>query len=322
MTPDFASAPLRLVVALGGNAILRREDDGSIATQYRRAADAMVHVAKLAGAGHLLCVTHGNGPVVGNIVLRNEAARDTITPMPLYIAVADSEGGLGLMLQMSLGNAVDDVPVDREVLTIVTQVVVDRDDPAFQHPSKPIGPYYDAGQLEAVRATEPDWEFVEVPDCGWRRVVPSPRPKRIVEAGPIRRLMELGDIVIAAGGGGVPVIEGPARHLTGIDAVIDKDWASALLAKEVEADLLVILMESDRLYADWGTPDQHGVDRLTADEADELVASGQLERGSITPKIAASAWFARETGREAVICRAEDLGPALAGSAGTRVVPN
>ncbi len=320
MMVDADTRQLRLVVALGGNAMLRRGDDGSIGTQIRRADAAMEHVAKLAGAGHLLCVTHGNGPVVGNIVVRNEAARDKIPPMPLYIAGADSEGGLGLMLQMSLGNAVDEVPVDRQVLTVITQVVVDRNDPAFLRPTKPIGPYYDADELKALRAEEPTWDFVEVPDCGWRRVVPSPRPKRIVEAEPIRHLMECGDIVIAAGGGGVPVVEGPARHLTGIDAVIDKDWASALLAEEVDADLLIILMESDRVYTAWGTPDQRGIASLTVSEADDLLASGSLSEGSIGPKVGASAWFVRATGRDAVICRTEDLIEALAGRAGTRIV--
>jgi carbamate kinase len=322
MKPHTDMSPLRLVVALGGNAILRRGDDGSIATQYRRAEEAMAHVARLAGAGHLLVLTHGNGPVVGNIVLRNEAARGEIAPMPLYIAVADSEGGLGLMLQMSLGNAVDEIPVDREVVSVITQVVVDRDDPAFLKPTKPIGPYYEPDRLKVLRAEEPTWEFVEVPGCGWRRVVPSPRPRRIVEAGPIRRLMEFGDIVIAAGGGGVPVVEGPARHLTGIDAVIDKDWASALLAKEVCADLLVILMESDRVYTGWGTGGQNAIETLSADEADALVASGALEGGSIAPKVAASAWFARQTARPALICRADDLESALAGESGTRVTPD
>jgi carbamate kinase len=321
MTRETGSAPLRLVVALGGNAILPRGDDGSIGQQYHRADMAMAHVARLAGAGHLLVVTHGNGPVVGNIVLRNEAARAKVAPMPLYIAGADSEGGIGLMLQQSLGNAVDDVPVDREVLTVVTQVVVDRDDPAFDRPTKPIGPYYDAEELAAVGVAEPDWRFVEVPGCGWRRVVSSPRPKRIVEAGPIRRLMEFGDIVVAAGGGGVPVVEGPARHLTGIDAVIDKDWASALLAEQVGADLLLILMESERVYLDWGMPEQRPLDRLTVSEAEALVASGSLETGSILPKVAASASFVAHTGHHAVICRAEDLERALAGAAGTRIVP-
>jgi carbamate kinase len=315
------SRPLRLVVALGGNAMLRRGDDGTIQVQYQRAREAMLHVAKLAGAGHLMVVTHGNGPVVGNIVLRYEAYRDTLPPMPLYIAGADSEGGLGLMLQMTLGNAVDDVPVDRQVLTIVTQVVVDRDDPAFLDPTKPIGPYYGLAELKELRAKEPTWAFVEEGDHGWRRVVPSPRPKRIVEAEPIRRLMEFGDIVIAAGGGGVPVVEGPARHLTGIDAVIDKDWASALLAQQVDADLLIILMEADRVYSGWGTPDQRGIDRVTADEAEVMIAAGECAVGSIGPKVGASAWFARTTGREALICRTEDLEAALAGEAGTRVVP-
>lgn len=318
--PASRRRPLRLVIALGGNAILRRGDDGTIETQYRRAREAAAQLAKVAGQGHLMVVTHGNGPVVGNIVLQNEAARGTVPPMPLYIAGADSIGGLGLMIQMTLGNAVDDVPVDRQVLTVVTQVVVRRDDPAFERPTKPIGPYYELETMRELASSEPSWDFMEIPGCGWRRVVASPMPRRIVEAEPIRRLMEFGDIVIACGGGGVPVAEGPARHLTGVDCVIDKDWASALLAKEIEADRLVILMEADRVYSGWGTDAQRGFERLTADEADALLAASELQVGSIGPKVAAAAWFARSTGREALICRAEDLSDALEGRAGTRIV--
>jgi carbamate kinase len=311
----------RLLVALGGNALLRAGDDGTIGTQIVRADEAMDHIAKLAAAGHELVLTHGNGPVVGNIVLRGEAARSSVQPMPLYIAGADSQGGIGLMLEMSLRNALARAGVGRNVATVVTQMVVQADDPAFSNPSKPIGPYYDSARLAGLRELEPDWAFAETAGRGWRRVVPSPIPKRVVEVITVRILVEAGAIVIAAGGGGVPVIEGENGRLSGVDAVIDKDWASALLAEQVGADTLIVLMEADGLYSGWGTPDQRLVERLTITEADALVAGGTLEPGSIAPKVAAGAAFARATGRAAVLCRAEDLEVALEGRAGTRIEP-
>jgi carbamate kinase len=309
-----------LLIALGGNAILRRGDDGSIDTQYQRADEVMARVADLAGTGMPLVLTHGNGPIVGNIVLRNEAARSTVPPMPLYIADADSEGGIGLMLQMSLHNALHVANVDRGVVTVVTQVVVDPEDPAFLKPSKPIGPYYSAEELDVLKAAEPSWRFVEVPGCGWRRVVPSPEPKRIVEAEVVRRLMVSGDIVIAAGGGGVPVREHPDLHFTGVDAVIDKDRASALLALQIGTDVLVILMEAERVYRGWGTDSAEAIERLTLSQARAMLDSGELDAGSIGPKVSACEHFVRASGRDAIICRAEDLEAALAGEAGTRVV--
>lgn len=308
-----------LVIALGGNAILRRGDDGSIDTQLARSDEAMTYVARLVGHGHRIAVTHGNGPVVGNIMIRNEAARSTVTPMPLYIAGADSEGGLGFMLQLTLANALWMQGVPNPVATIITETVVEADDPAFAHPTKPIGPHYDTEQVERLRVSDPDWVFVEVPGHGWRRVVASPRPLRVVQAPVVARLLADGMVAIAAGGGGVPVREAPDGQLHGVDAVIDKDWASAMLASQIDADGLVILMESDRVYADWGGPSQRAIDHLTVDEARAMLESGELEAGSIGPKVAASAWFAEKTGRAALICRVEDLDEALAGKAGTRV---
>lgn len=308
-----------LVVALGGNAILRRGDDGSIETQQARSDEAMGPIARLVGAGWCVAVTHGNGPVVGNIVIRYEAARDLVTPMPLYIAGADSEGGLGFMLQLSLANALWMQGVGNLVATIITETVVDRNDPAFGRPTKPIGPFYTAEHAEALRTAEPEWVLVEVSGAGWRRVVASPRPLRIVQAPVVKRLLADGMVAIAAGGGGVPVCEAADGQLHGVDAVIDKDWASAMLARQIDADGLVILMESDRLYLDWGTERQAGVERLTVEEAERLLGSGALESGSIAPKVAASAWFARETGRAAIMCRAEELEGALGGRCGTRI---
>jgi carbamate kinase len=312
-------APLTLVVALGGNAILRRGDDGSIEKQLARSDEAMGHIARLVGSGKRVALTHGNGPVVGNIVIRNEAARGTVTPMPLYIAGADSEGGLGFMLQLSLANALWIQGVRDPVATIVTETVVDPDDAAFARPTKPIGPYYPAEQTHRLQEAEPSWVFVEVPGYGWRRVVASPRPLRVVQAPVVARLLADGMVAIAAGGGGVPVVEAPDGQLHGIDAVIDKDWASAMLAFEIGADRLVILMESDSIYVGWGGADQRAVDSLSVAEADALLVSGELDEGSIRPKVAASAWFARRTGRPAIICRVEDLDAALEGLAGTRI---
>jgi carbamate kinase len=315
------AAPLTLVVALGGNAILRRGDDGSLTTQMSRADEAMSHVARLVAAGHRIALTHGNGPTVGNIVLRNEAARDQVAPMPLFIAGADSEGGLGLMLQLALENALCEIGVERPVATVVTQTVVAADDPAFEHPTKPIGPYYDADRVETLRETEPAWSFTKVPGQGWRRCVPSPRPLRVVEAEVIAHLVSNGIVTIAAGGGGVPVVAENGRK-RGVDAVIDKDWASALLALEIGADALVILMEADRIYLSWGTPGRRGVDHLSEAEAKTLLDSGELDVGSVGPKVAACAHFVHESGRDAVICRAEDLDAALRGRAGTRIGPD
>ncbi len=317
--PRSSSVPMTLVVALGGNAMLRRSDDGTIETQLARSDEAMAHIARLVGTGAHVAVTHGNGPVVGNIVIRNEAARELVTPMPLYIAGADSEGGLGFMLQLSLANALWMRGDESPVVTLVTETVVSADDPAFERPTKPIGPYYTDEQADALRASEPAWSFTSVPGSGWRRVVASPKPLRIVQAPVIGRLLATGTVTIAAGGGGVPVCEAADGQLHGIDAVIDKDWASAMLATQIEADALVILMESDRVYAGWGTPGQRAIEHLTAQGAGDLLESGALEEGSIGPKVAASAWFAATTGRHAVMCRVEDLDDALAGRAGTRI---
>jgi carbamate kinase len=310
----------RLLVALGGNALLRGGDDGGIATQFERADAAMDHIARLAAAGDELVLTHGNGPVVGNIVLRGEAARSSVPPMPLYIAGADSQGGIGLMLEMSLRNALRRAGIGRDVATVVTQMVVRADDPAFGLPSKPIGPYYDDDHLSRLQELEPDWVFAQFTGRGWRRVVPSPVPLRVVEVGTVRLLVESGAIVIAAGGGGVPVIEDADGRLSGVDAVIDKDWASALLAQQVAADALFILMEADGVYEGWGTPDRRRIERITVAEAEALVSGGALESGSIAPKVAAGAEFARASGRAAILCRAEDLEAALEGRAGTHVV--
>ena len=308
------------VIALGGNALIRRGERGTIEEQTAHAREALAPVAELAATGARIVVTHGNGPIVGNILLRNEAAAASVHPMPLYIADADSEGGIGFVLQYTLRNLMREAGVDRTAATIVTQVVVDPADPAFLVPSKPVGPHYEPDRAAELAALE-GWMLTEVASGVWRRVVPSPRPVRIIEAGTAKLMTDAGVIVIAAGGGGIPVTEDTNGIVSPVDAVVDKDWTSALLACDLDADSLAILMEADALYRDWSTPHASRIARITAAEADEMLASGQLATGSIAPKVAACAHFARTTGREAVMCAAEDLTGAIAGTAGTHVVP-
>lgn len=306
-----------IVVALGGNAIARFGDDGSIDAQARRAAEAAARVCSLVREGAGLVITHGNGPVIGDIVLRGEIARGIVRPTPLYIAGADSEGGIGLLLQQALHNELRRRALDRTVATLVTQVVVDPSDPAFERPTKPIGPYHDHETARRL-AAESGWEIAEEPGRGYRRVVASPRPVRVVETAAVRALLDAGVIAIAAGGGGVPVVERDDGTLEGVDAVVDKDWSSALLAAELGAGLLVVLMEADAVYRDFGSPGARRIAALTPEEAAALARA--LPAGSVGPKVGAAGWFAARGGT-AVICRAEDLEQALRGDAGTTVSP-
>lgn len=313
---EHTPAEKTLVVALGGNAIAREDDDGSIEAQYARASAAMRAIASLATSGYRITLTHGNGPVVGNIVMRGELAKHQVPQMPLFIADADSQGGIGLMLQQVLGNELRQLGSSIVPVSVVTQVVVDARDPAFVEPTKPIGMHYsrdEATELERVHG----WRFAEEPGSGWRRLVPSPRPLRIVESDAVRELLGSGFIPIAAGGGGVPVIE-TESGLVGVDAVIDKDWASAMLAEQIGADMLIVLMEADAVYEGWGTGAQRRLARLTPGEVRGLLGEHGLSRGSIAPKVEAAAWSAQR-GRPTLICRYEDLGAALGGGAGTLV---
>ncbi len=301
------------VVALGGNAIARFGDDGTVEAQLRRATEAMRAVADLIENGVRVVLTHGNGPVIGATVSGAEAADGYVPTMPLFIAGADSEGGIGLMLQQALGNELAARGLRTTVATVVTQVVVDPGDMAFDNPTKPIGGYRDAAEARRL-ASESGWVMREEPGRGWRRCVASPSPKRIVELEAVTALRDAGIVPIAAGGGGVPVVERPDGTLAGVDAVIDKDWTGALLARDLGADSLVTLMEQDALYEDFGSPRARPIPRLTAAEAEGLVPT--LPAGSVGPKVAAASWFARHGGRS-IICRAEDLTAALHGRSGT-----
>jgi carbamate kinase len=311
---------VRIVLALGGNAILRPGDSGTIQVQTERAREALADVAALACDGHDIALTHGNGPIVGNILIRNEAVRDRIPPMPLYVDDADSQGGIGFLLQSVLSGELHRVGCDRPVATLVTQVLVDPGDPAFHKPTKPVGPPFEEHEAERL-AREEGWYFLERPEGVFRRVVPSPVPLAIVEKTSIERLLDSGTIVISCGGGGVPVVEEDGE-LHGVDAVIDKDLTSSLLARELDADRLVILMEADAVYLDWGTQNASPLPK-TVDPATlrRHLDADAFDAGTMAPKIRAACDFAEATARPAHICATKDLEGCLSGKAGTTVAP-
>ncbi len=318
----MAETGRRLVIALGGNAIIPVGSQGTFAQQLEITRATMDQGAVLARDGNRVVMTHGNGPVVGNIVLRGDAgeAIHGIPAMPMFVAGADSQGGLGFMLQQSLQNALRAAGVDLPVAAVVTQVLVDREDPAFANPTKPIGPFYSEEQAERLRL-ENGWAVVRDANRGWRRVVPSPLPIEVVEWEAIRALLDAGVLTIAVGGGGVPVVRREDGELEGVDAVIDKDRASDLLGRLVGADTLVIVTQVEKVCVHFGEPEQEALDVLPADRAAELLAAGEFPAGSMGPKIEAALSFLAGGGGEVVITSPEKLLDAVHGRAGTRIVP-
>jgi len=312
----------RYVIALGGNAIVPAGAQGTFAEQLEITRATMAQVARLAAAGHEVVLTHGNGPVVGNIVLRGDAGQAVhgIPAMPMFVAGADSQGGLGFMLQQALRNELRRAGLDTPVATVVTQVLVDRDDPAFARPTKPIGPFYDEEQAERLRL-ENGCAVVRDAGRGWRRVLPRPTPIEVVEWEAIRALLDAGVITIAVGGGGIPVVRRADGDLEGVDAVIDKDRASDLLGRLVEADVLVIVTQVAKVCVNFGKPDQEALDVLPADRAAALLAAGEFPPGSMGPKIEAALSFLAGGGREVVVTEPTTVLAAVEGQAGTRIVP-
>jgi carbamate kinase len=319
LTAAERAAPL-CVVSLGGNALVRRGDKGTVEEQFEHARACTEQISRLLEQGRCVVVTHGNGPIVGHIVLRNEAARNTVPPMPLYLCDADSEGGIGFVIQQTLYNHLRRLRRVRDVVTIITQVVVDPADPAFDLPTKPIGPFYGEGEARRLEA-ERGWRLVEDAGRGWRRVVPSPKPRRVVEANVIGRLAREGVIVIGAGGGGVPVVEGPGGDLHGVDAVIDKDLTTAVLAAQLGAGSILCLTDVDRVYLDYGKPAARGLGDVTAADLRRYRDQGHFPPGSMGPKIDAALQFLEAGGREFVITSPELAVEASEGRAGTRVRP-
>lgn len=299
---------MRIVVALGGNALLRRGEPLSAENQRENVRTACAQIARIA-PGNELVVAHGNGPQVGLLALQGAAYRD-VPSYPLDVLGAETEGMIGYIIEQELGNL---LPVEVPFATLLTQVEVDANDPAFAQPSKPIGPVYSREEAERL-AAQKGWSIAADGDH-FRRVVASPRPKRIFEIRPIRWLLEKGAVVICAGGGGIPTVYEQERKLHGIEAVIDKDLCSALLAEQLEADLLVIATDVDGAYLDWGTAQQR---RIAEAHPDQLEGLG-FAAGSMGPKIQAACEFARNTGRTAVIGSLGDIEAIVQGQAGTRI---
>jgi carbamate kinase len=306
------------IVAVGGNSLTKPGQRGTIPEQFANARETSEHIASMVARGYDVVVTHGNGPQVGNILLRAELASKVLPMLPLDTCGADSQGGIGYMLQQVLGGELRRAGIDRDVATVLTQVVVDPDDPAFRKPTKPIGPFYTREEAERKRDEE-GWVVTEDANRGWRRVVPSPKPVRVVEVDAIRALVKAGCVVIAVGGGGIPVVE-EGGALRGVEAVIDKDRASQLLANEIGAELLLISTDVGQVALDYGTENEVRLSRLTIGEARNHLVAGQFPPGSMGPKIEAAIDFLERGGREVIITCPESIGDALEGKTGTRIV--
>jgi carbamate kinase len=308
-----------VVIAIGGNSLITDSHHQSVPDQFAAVVETVRHITDLVECGCRIVITHGNGPQVGFILLRSEHSRGLLHEVPLDSIVADTQGALGYQIQQALENEFRRRALKRSVATIVTQTLVDRDDPAFSKPTKPIGEFYTREQAEERMRVE-KWVMVEDAGRGWRRVVASPKPVQIIEAQVVRYLVKDGYIVIAAGGGGIPVIMNAQGILSGVAAVIDKDLASAVLASQVGADLLVISTSVERVCLNFGKPDQRGLDRMNVAEAKKFLSEGQFAAGSMRPKVEACLQFIASGGREAVITCPSALGQALSRKSGTRVV--
>lgn len=306
------------VIAIGGNALIKGKQHQTVPDQFATADETCAHIADIVQQGWRVVITHGNGPQVGFILLRSELASHVLHTVPLDSCGADTQGALGYMIQQLLGNRFRKAGVDVPVTTVVTQVIVERDDPAFQNPTKPIGPFYDEEKAR-VQEREQGWAIVEDSGRGWRRVVPSPIPREIVELRAIKALLQGGFVVIGVGGGGIPVVRDGNGDLHGVEAVIDKDYASSLLASDIDADLFLISTAVDKVYLNYGQPDQVPLDHMTVDEAKRYLEEGHFPLGSMGPKIEAVIQFLEGGGKEALITSPENLARALREESGTRI---
>jgi carbamate kinase len=315
-TPYFSFVRPLAVVAFGGNALLRPEDPGTTASQLARAREAVRRVLPILNRGYELIVVHGNGPQVGNVLIQNEEAADKVPPQTLDFCVAQTEGSIGFLLELAFANELPAAGFRKEVVTLVTQVEVDAADPAFLHPSKPIGPFFSRERAEALQESL-GWVMAEDAGRGWRKVVASPRPRRVRGVEVVAGLINRGHIVIAGGGGGVPVVVSEEGEVRGVEAVIDKDYAASMLAAELSADRFIILTGVERVAKDFGKPSEQPLPLLTLEAARRLLREGQFPPGSMGPKIDAAARFIEAGGREVLITRAESLAQALEGQTGT-----
>lgn len=309
-----------ILIALGGNAISPEGEEGTIEQQFRHTAESMrAIVLALHGRFSGVVITHGNGPQVGNIVLRSELAAPALYPLPLDTCVSDSEGGMGYMIQQVLHNALREAGSDADVVSVLTQTLVSREDPAWQNPVKYIGRFYTGDEARQL-AVERGWKMREDPGRGWRRVVPSPAPVEIIELRAIRALVESGAVVVAAGGGGIPVVRDSMGFLHGVEAVVDKDHASALLCAGLGIGTFVILTGVEHVMLNFRKPGELVLKRVTVSQCEAYLDDGQFPEGSMGPKIRSAIRFLRDGGSRAIITTAANLASALEGASGTEIV--
>lgn len=307
-----------IVIALGGNALLQRGQRGSFDDQYKNVKGTVAKVADLIERGHKIVLTHGNGPQVGATLLRHEAAKNIVPPFPLDACGAETQGFIGYMIQQALRNELKTRGMDKFVVTIITRVIVDKHDSAFQNPTKPIGPFYTKEEADKVRGQKPELVIKEDAGRGYRRVVPSPDPKIIAERTAIRALVDAGFIVVACGGGGIPIIE-ENGHAVGVEAVIDKDLAGQRLATLIGANIFVILTDVDGAYVNHGKSNQELIKEITTGKLRNYAREGQFKEGSMAPKVEAAIRFVESGGERAVIATLGDLIGALDGKTGTQI---
>ena len=308
------------VVAVGGNSLIKDSAHKSVPDQYAAASESMNHIAEMIAQGWDVVVTHGNGPQVGFIQRRSELSRQELHEIPLDYCGADTQGAIGYMFVMALHNEFLNRGLDKNAVAVVTQTIVDRNDQAFKNPTKPIGSFMDE-KMAQERAENENWTVVEDAGRGWRRVVASPIPQRIVEASAIRNLIDAGFTVVGVGGGGIPVIEEADGSLVGVEAVIDKDFGSSLLSTMINADLFVISTAVEKVAINFNKPGQKWLDRMTVAEAEAYMAEGHFAKGSMLPKIQAILRYLKNGGKQALITNPENIGRALKGETGTWIVP-
>jgi len=307
------------VVAVGGNSLIKDKDHKTIPDQYQAGAESMAHIAGMIEKGWDVVITHGNGPQVGFILRRSELSLDELHPVPLDYCGADTQGAIGYMFSMALQNEFRKRGIAKEVATVVSQVLVDSNDPAFQNPTKPIGSFMEEVTARD-RANQDGWQVVEDAGRGWRRVVPSPIPTRIIQANAIQTLVAKGFVVVAVGGGGIPVIEDKDGNMQGVEAVIDKDFASSLLASELHADLFLISTAVEKVALNFNRANQQWLDHVTLDDARRYMEEGHFAKGSMGPKVAAILEYLEAGGKQAIVTNPENIERALDGETGTRFV--
>ena len=311
------------VIAIGGNSLIKDNTRVTVEDQYEAAKETCYYIADMIEQGWDVAIGHGNGPQVGFILRRSEIAHQVagMHEVPLDVCGADTQGAIGYALQQNLQNEFRRRGIARQAATVVTQVVVDRNDPSFRNPTKPIGGFMTEEEARR-REREEGWTVVEDAGRGWRRVVASPMPQRIVELDAVRLMLDAGIVTITVGGGGIPVIEDENGNLKGVAAVIDKDYAASLLARSIGADLFLISTAVEKVYLNFNKPDQRPIDVMTVSEAKRYMAEGHFAKGSMLPKIEAIVWFLEAGGKEAIITNPENIARALRGETGTRIIPD